>query len=130
MKRNLSLLLGLAIACGSCAWLIERNGTTDGNYDTSILGYVSEVAFLRFRGTNVWLEDGHNPPLSYGHVSQTGDSATWKALGGTSWTLSRLKEGLLCVDVKNPTNRFCLKPIRFAPQRAAITKAWTKMREE
>jgi len=122
---------GFVLSTSVCILLLGCEGISiESNYDTSIVGYVSEVACLDFRGTNFRMNDGRNPPINFGWLSQTGSTSVWHAKGGTSWSISWYQKALLCVDGSDSSNRFLLNPVTLAAPKAKLNKVWSKVREE
>lgn len=109
------------MVCGLYINIVITSGI-DGCYDTSIVGPVSSSAFLEFRGTNVFLNDGRNLPTDYGIIMWKNATPMWNAVGGTSWILSKSGSTLICIDAEDPSNRFLLKRIVLAPQRLMVRR--------
>lgn len=121
MRRIVAFGVGLLICI--VAWLLWRGPLLDGCYDTSIVGYISENAYIKFSGTNVFLVDGENPPVAYGQIAFARSNATW-TVGVTKWYLQPTWTTMVCTEVGNETNRFVLNWVPWNPAIIVVDRVY------
>lgn len=115
----------LVFACYSCS----SAHTIAGAYDTSIVGYVSPNAYVKFDAKSVYLIDGLHSTSSFGSLRVTNGVTTWITPSGTSWYITKSSRGLLCVEVASSSNQFLLKQMHFPEVQVRARVAWDRMLE-
>ena len=127
MQMKRVALAGVVLLMGGLTYLVCRPPQLDGCYDTTIVGHISEHAFIKIRGTNVFLVDGENAPASFGHITKHDNYSMWSCVGGTKWYLQPTRTTLVCTEVGNPSNRFVLTWVPFNPVIQAFTRIYKRL---